>query len=213
MHNVFAYHEGFDRNLSHGHQLVIDHWRRSWAKQGWNPVVLGIEDAKRNPMFKEFDARCRKLPTVNTAEYELACYRRWMAVAAAGGGFMSDYDVINYGFKARKPEAELVIYESATHCNSVVPSVVGGTAYGFLLGCMAFSLPDPNLITSSDGGRAHTSDMVVMQIFDQKQIYNIAPVVFQYGQDGWDTAPLVHYAHVTTERTDRVQCIRTARPL
>ena len=213
MHNVFAYHEDFDGNLTADHQLMIDHWRRSWAKQGWNPVVLGVEDAKRNPMFREFDEKCQKLPTVNPIEYELACYRRWMAVAAAGGGFMSDYDVINYGFKPRQPESNLVIYESDTHCNSVVPSVVGGTAYGFLQACMAFSLPDPNLITSTEGGRSHTSDMIVMQIFDQRQIYNISPTVTQYGHKGWETSQLVHYSHHTTKNTDRVQCIRTARPL
>ena len=60
---------------------------------------MGLKDAERHPLFREFDERTKLLPTVNPGDYELACYRRWLAVARAGGGFMSDYDVVNYGFK------------------------------------------------------------------------------------------------------------------
>ena len=213
MHNVFTYHEPIDCKHDNDQWLMIDHWRRSWAKQGWNPVVLGLKDAERHPLFREFDERTKLLPTVNPGDYELACYRRWLAVARAGGGFMSDYDVVNYGFKPTDPTGDLVIYESNNQCNSVVPSVVGGTAYGFLQACLAFSVPTPESITSTSHDRPHTSDMVVMQILDQRHIYNICPTVIQYGHETWDTAPLVHYSHATTHNTDRVQCLKSARPI
>ena len=213
MHKVFTYYEGFDFNLRDDQQQMIEHWRRSWAKQGWNPVVLSVDDARRNPMFREFDEACRLLPTVNRIEYELACYRRWMAVATAGGGFMSDYDVVNYGFKPSPPEADLVIYETNTEHGTVIPSVVGGTAYGFIQACLAFTLSDPNSITSQEEGKPHASDMIAMQMTASKRIYNAAPRVVQYGHDGWDEAQLVHYSHVTTCNTDRVRCMQTARSL
>lgn len=213
MHKVYCYFENLDQRYTDEHRSMINHWSRSWAKHGWSPEILGLEDAKRNPMFDEFDQRCRKLPTVNSTEYELSCYRRWLAVATVGGGFMSDYDVINYGFKPRSPESDLVIYEANVHGNSVTPSVVGGTAFGFIQACLAFSTPEPSAITSEARGEPHTSDMIIMQLFEQRRLYNISPTVIQYGGEGWESAPLVHYSNETTHNTDRAQCVMTARPL
>lgn len=213
MNNVFTYYQPLDIRHSGEQAEMIRHWKRSWAKQGWNPRVLGIEDARRHPMFDEFDARVRKLPTVNSVDYEVACYHRWLAVAAAGGGFMSDYDVVNYGFKPKPIQSDLTIYESDYCCDSVTPSVVGGTSYGFLNACFCFSVCEPESITSDFGDRKHTSDMIVMQMMSDRGVFIIAPTVRQYGQADWDSAELVHYCHSTTHNTDRVQCMKTARPI
>lgn len=213
MNKVYTYFSEVDYQHVADQWSMISHWKQSWAKRGWSPHVLGIEDARKHPMFSEFEERVLQLPTVNTVQYETACYFRWLAVAAAGGGFMSDYDVVNYGFIPRSPASDLVIYEATYNTDYVTPSVVGGSAYGFLSACMAFCLPRPEEITSEHNGRPHASDMHIMQTMFKRSLYVIAPIVRQYGHEGWDTADLVHYSHITTENTDRVQCMRTARPI
>lgn len=192
---------------------MIRHWKRSWAKRGWAPKVLTQSDAKRHPMFDAFTERVKRLPTVNPMEYEIACYHRWLAVAVMGGGFMADYDVINYSFNATAPSDELVIYEAHYCRDEVTPSCVGGTAYGFMNAVLAFAASDVELVSDEHNGKPHTSDMIVLQKVRDSGLYVIAPTVKSYGNLGWDTAPLVHYSHAATEDTDRVACLRTAREI
>ena len=97
MHKVFTYFEPIEEvEDSSGQQAMIEHWAASWAKAGWYPIVLGLADAEMHPMFDEYIESVKRLPTVNPASYELTCYKRWMAVACQGGGFMSDYDAVSY---------------------------------------------------------------------------------------------------------------------
>jgi hypothetical protein len=77
---------------------LIDIWKRSWIKRGWEPVVLTEDDAKTHPKFSYYKEKIWALPTEYGHDYEGACFMRWLAVAQAGGGMMTDYDVINYEF-------------------------------------------------------------------------------------------------------------------
>lgn len=213
MHNVYTYYETTHTHNESDQVMMIDHWKRSWAKRGWNPVVLGEQHARLNPLFDMFDKKVSALPTVNSAKYETACYRRWLAVATMGGGFMSDYDVVNYSFTARKPEGDLVIYESNPYSLNITPSVVGGSAYGFLRACLAFAASNPDDIVSTENGQPHTSDMIALQKMWHTGIYTPSPTVELYGMPDWDKAPMVHYASGATAGTDRTMCMKSARPL
>ena len=211
MQKVFTYFEPIDEvEDSSGQQAMIEHWSASWAKAGWYPIVLGLADAEMHPMFDEYIESVKRLPTVNPAAYELTCYKRWMAVACQGGGFMSDYDVVNYGFTARDPQSDLCLYEQG-NTGAVVPSVVGGTAAGFLNACLCFATCKIEDVTYEHNSGTHTSDMVVMQKMAHRLIYSVAPHVKQYGCEDWDKAELVHYSHETTSKTNRIECMRTAR--
>lgn len=212
MYKVYTYFEPIEREEPSGQQAMIEHWSASWAKAGWYPVVLGLADAEAHPMYEEFVESVRRFPTINPADYELSCYKRWMAVATKGGGFMSDYDVVNYGFKGREPESDLCLYEQG-YLGGVVPAVVGGTAAGYLNACLCFALCDTEEVTSEADNKPHTSDMVVMQKMSHRFFYTVSPVVRQYGAEGWDEAELVHYSHGVTKGTNRIECMRTARPI
>lgn len=87
-------------------RALIEVWKRSWAKQGWNPVVLCEADAARHPRYAEFKKKFWELPTIYGHDYCGACFMRWVATAVWGGGMMVDYDVMNYGFAPRLPEAD-----------------------------------------------------------------------------------------------------------
>ena len=211
MNKVYTYYEPVEGLEKDDHQKMITHWRRSWAKQGWNPVVIGKSDAQRHPFFEEFSQRIMALPTVNPKEYEISCFYRWLAVAHLGGGFMSDYDVVNYGFTARDTPAELICYETNHSAGQVTPSVVGGTAAGFLNACLAFSLTDPQKLIVEENGKPHTSDMISLQKTYDRRYFIDTAVVKQYGAEDWATADLVHYAHSVTTKTNRASCMINAR--
>ena len=207
---VYTYYDGiYEENgeaLSDNakiQHILLNKWKRSWAKQGWCPKVLTEHDAASHPFYEEFKQRYSRLPTANMPEYEMACYLRWLAVAAKGGGFMSDYDVINYSFKPVKPQDDLVIYESHPEREQVTPSVVGGTANGFNMAASIFAACEPDNVRMDEGDKPHTSDMIILQHFASRNFYTICPIVRQYRHDGWKDAPLVHYSHASTECLDR----------
>jgi hypothetical protein len=113
--NVYTYYtplrEAPDLWAEDTQRKLIDVWRRSWAKRGWNPVVLTEQDAARHPRYPEFKKKFWSLPTEYGHNYEVACFMRWVAVSARGGGMLTDYDVINYSFTPRGPDPEkLIIY-------------------------------------------------------------------------------------------------------
>lgn len=63
---------------------------------GWNPVILNPQNAQQLP---EYDALMKMIPDDSMLSRDsLPNYRRWMAMAAAGGGWMCDYTVwpLNY---------------------------------------------------------------------------------------------------------------------
>lgn len=94
--NVYSYFEdvGMDQ------REIIELWAESWRKHGWNPVMLDQWMGSRHKDWVSFNAgRIHALPTKNPFAYERACWRRWFALAAVGGGVMVDYDVINVGLK------------------------------------------------------------------------------------------------------------------
>ena len=73
---------------------LLKAWRESWEEAGWNTKVLTLDDAKRHPHFDELLEKLQDSSKNNKqARYENLCFLRWLAVAAAGGGWMSDYDV------------------------------------------------------------------------------------------------------------------------
>jgi hypothetical protein len=80
---------------------LIKLWEKSWSDNGWNPIVLSLEDAKRHPRYNEINLKDYSSNlyknSINGPDYLELCYSRWFAYACHNG-FWSDYDVINYGF-------------------------------------------------------------------------------------------------------------------
>lgn len=218
---VYTYYDGVyedsieprDTDALAEQRSLISIWKRSWAKRGWFPQVLTIADAKRHPLFDLITKKLELLPTANAKRYEMACYHRWLAVAARGGGFMSDYDVMNYSFEPRQVPADLMVYEAHVELDHVTPSLVAGTQFGFSNAIALFVTSDPAACAINVNDKPHTSDMILLQSVKLSGMYAIAPIVKQYGQIGWDAAPVVHFSHESTQHTNRTQCSRTARPI
>jgi len=71
--------------------IELDGWKRVWKDAGWNPIVLTLEDAKLHPNFVKFNMAFDEAE-YKTSQYDRMCFYRWLAMSAAGGGWMSDYD-------------------------------------------------------------------------------------------------------------------------
>jgi hypothetical protein len=57
---------------------VIELWKRSWQRAGFDPRVLRRADAEKHPRYQAVLNRVRKLPSANSQWYEVACYLRWL---------------------------------------------------------------------------------------------------------------------------------------
>merc|ERR1712071_506152 len=67
-------------------------------QMGWTPKILTVDDARKHPRFEEYNKMLDDVPLDGYSGYRSGynrlCYLRWLAMAAVGGGFMSDYDTV-----------------------------------------------------------------------------------------------------------------------
>lgn len=75
---------------------ILAKFRQSWEKQGYTVVVHGIEHARTHPLYEDYMRVCENFPTLNNKNYELCCFRRWLAYDFVGvPALFSDYDILN----------------------------------------------------------------------------------------------------------------------
>ena len=161
---------------------VLRLWAESWKKFGWTPRVLTDRLARMSPDFDQYLARINKLPTVNAREYENACYLRWLALQDAGGGWMVDYDVINFGFRPRKGVGEVEMLDC-----TYVPCAVWANKMGSAKIC--------GMIYKHRPKTEHVSDMTIFKTQFARKAFGLpGTAVVEYSVPGWEKAPLVHFA-------------------
>lgn len=197
MLNVYTYFDD-SKNLTPGFIAQIGIWKRSFRKHGWNPIVLTKFHAKKHPRYEEFVAKVSNpefYPTVNPRYYEVACFVRWLALDVAGGGLMTDYDVVNRAFDAGDyaPVSSTLTFFDHKRCPCAVQASKAGCR-------MLFErFLDPERVKSSiinlvvpgwPQGHPHTSDMMVCETMTdipvQKECWNVLEDT---------TAPLVHVSY------------------
>jgi hypothetical protein len=62
---------------------MLDIWKESWEKQGWNTKILTEKDAEMHPHYNETTAALSNLPSVYSRGFARACYLRWVAAVAS----------------------------------------------------------------------------------------------------------------------------------
>jgi len=128
MKNIYAYYE----SISHANQAeefnCANYWKHSWTANGWNPEMMNRTHSQASPLYIKLQAKLVKqasempMELRNKVQWITARFSRWCALHAAGGGWMSDYDVANLGFK---PEQAAEYEKDATiQINEVVPAYV-----------------------------------------------------------------------------------------
>jgi hypothetical protein len=100
---VYAYYKTI-LDMPQGEEAAkIAIWRESWERYGWEPVVLNQSHVPTTPICHAIMGRVLGLRQYNPGlsalaiDLMLARCARWCALASMGGGWMSDYDVLNIG--------------------------------------------------------------------------------------------------------------------
>lgn len=200
MTNVYTYYmpipELYDEDSQ---RRLIEIWARSWQKQGWNPVVLDETHARAHPRYDFFREHFWALPTTYGHEYCGACFMRWLAVSAMGGGMLTDFDVINYSFAPREADpAKMIIF-----CDS--PSIFMGAVLGSQQHFLDFSelfaawKPDEHDFNHS-AGQHHCDDLSLLLrmecgTYPKPPWFAKAPGCSLWDNLSFRTAPLVHYGY------------------
>ena len=107
---IYTYYQ----NINHDKQPeLIDLWKISWSRQGYEPIVLNLEDAKRHPYFDTLNTEMRRIfkeiTNKEISDYGMSCWFRWLAYATQADEkfYVSDYDAINANFPITEPNDKL----------------------------------------------------------------------------------------------------------
>lgn len=185
---IFTYHADIGRDQASLPLVYL--WRERWLRQGWEPVILSEADARRHPAFPELATAFDRLPTINGKPYEFACYARWLAMEVAGGGWMSDSDVIPYDFKPRPPTEKFKLWAGY---GNPCPCLCSGTALDYGMFARIFANWEPTSQDMQHRGGSHCSDQNILQQLVDRGLYDRGTECVQYLDPGWDKAPVVHY--------------------
>jgi hypothetical protein len=203
--NVYTYYMPVPGLWSEESQRrLLDVWARSWRKQGWTPIVLNEGVAKKHPRYREFKQSYWNLPTEYGHDYEGACFMRYVAVAAMGGGMLVDYDVINYSFKPVQPDPKkFYCLDDRMNPKAMSTGACIGPASLYEGICQIFhtwKVSELDWNPAAKPPQYHVSDLTCMnQMFDGRKEkpawLELRPGVGIFPDPTWKTAPLAHYCY------------------
>lgn len=179
---IYTYYEqvSSDRAEALNAERLLELWVRNWSSKGWQPVILSDKDARKNPRYKECISRFQTFPTGNNTRYELACFKRWLAMACIGG-YHCDFDVMNLRFRGGHTN-DLTFYSKY-----LVPAMVWGSKEDYKRLLDLFMAYDPS-------GKVHISDQQILvdnvDTFQFEKRY-MMPEFMQ--ENNWYNYELVHF--------------------
>ena len=107
---IYSYYESIPTRRQEEEFSRANAWKKSWEANGWEPIMLNNSHAKGSPLFQKLVSKVlRVAPELSAADQNnfqkvIIRFVRWCALHAAGGGWMSEYDVVNSGLT--KSDAE-----------------------------------------------------------------------------------------------------------
>lgn len=101
---IYSYYQSLPSDDQKEEFACANVWKESWTRNHWEPVMLNRSHAQGSTLYNKLMQKMAglslKLPSELAQQYQaiLARFSRWCAIHAAGGGWMSGYDVVNIGF-------------------------------------------------------------------------------------------------------------------
>jgi len=138
---IYTYYQKIEPNETRtftGQEDLIDLWKTSWSRQGYEPIVLSLEDAKKHSYFDTLNSEIRsifkEITNREINDYGMSCWFRWLAYATQENEkfYVSDYDAINVNFSITEPSDKLHLMDG--HC----PCFASGNPLQFENLCKSF---------------------------------------------------------------------------
>lgn len=194
MNRIHTYFEVVPEMNDENELKLIELWEKSWAKFGFETLVLNESHARQHPYWDEYSKAVENLPTINPKGYERACWVRHLAMAQVGGGMISDYDCI-----PRSPKFPSIDLSHITLWEFICPSLISASSERFEWLCRQFASYKPDDDDKSIHG-VHTSDQNVIRrilgpMNDDNCPIKVKAEVKLYGSPGWETSALVHFSN------------------
>ena len=101
---------------------TLSAWVHNWRRAGWHVRVLSTFEAEHWPFYSELHARFGQ-----NSQFEAHCYLPYAAMAAVGGGWLSDYDVVPIS----SPQGPLPNTGKLTMHHGQIPALVSGSREEF----------------------------------------------------------------------------------
>jgi len=149
--------------------LVVDQWRTSWKNAGWKPVVLDERHAQIHPRYLFLKNAYVSLPLggdLTSRLHSEDSLLRYLALAAVGGGYMSEPDVFNVNLPP-PPQCDYLPNQGqfTTH-ELFIPALVSGDSASLLHVAEAFATAPPGDIKHATGAE-YLNDVVFFSYFYQ----------------------------------------------
>jgi hypothetical protein len=101
---IYSYYESLQARNQAEEFECANIWKATWEAAGWNTVMLNTSHAKISPLYQKLMGKLLTFSAALPSELQnifpeiQVKFSRWCALHAAGGGWMSDYDVVNKSF-------------------------------------------------------------------------------------------------------------------
>lgn len=150
---IFTYFDADKAREGDGELIRI--WRISWERRGWTPRILTPRSAIAHPQYK-----------LALSDYPDAL--SWLAFEQVGGGWLAEFNCINYSFSPN------------------TPADVGLSRSSFM------SYPAMVWATPQQAGRI--AGLALGESESRGLTFEITSHCLELGEDGWETAPVVHFS-------------------
>ena len=204
---IYTYYQPIDRFLYQDQLIAL--WQKSWKKQGFEPIVLSLEDAQKHSFYQTYIQELKNLhlqiQKQQLTEYGLSCYNRWLAYATQEKEpfLVSDYDVINLNLK---PES-ITIIDQIHFMDRWCPCLVSGTPEQFQEFCKdIISLTKSNIskLQTINMHWYHDQEFVLnfKDVLTNKYIIDRCPILWQ---------KVKHYSHNDVQKIKNITNIDELR--
>ena len=134
---IYAFYQSVPNAVQADEFGCANWWKTSWEKAGWSPVMLNKSHAQGSSLYNKLQQKLAETinssqPLVARSGWVHSRFTRWCALHAAGGGWMSDYDVLNLGLTPQQAGSltkttllvnegpAFLFYASGEHCASTI---------------------------------------------------------------------------------------------